>query len=677
MTQHGTNPREAPSVSQVHYWPEIDGLRAIAILLVVAFHAGVPQLAGGFVGVDVFFVLSGYLITGLLAREIERTGGIDLVDFYARRARRLLPALAVVVIATLVIGAIVLTPAGEQQGLGKATIAASAFLANVYFWRTQSSYFAGPSEELPLLHLWTLSVEEQFYIVWPLVMIVIAVPLRHRPALALRFIAVALVLGSAASLIASWRFTTSHATLSFYTLPFRAWEFGVGALLALIPLVPGRRALGINAGIALMCAGLAAIAAAAVLFSSSTAFPGIAAALPVLGTAAAIAGVRLGAGTLPARALSTAPMVAVGKLSYSWYLWHWPLLALARADAMGVHSGWRDGLLVLIALALSALTYRFVEEPVRRNRPWPFARRWPSVVAGLVLMGCTGAVGGLLWWQAETRAASSPAIRPAMAAMETKVRLPLECTHFRIPFTGLAPPANCTAGERKDGPLVLLWGDSHAFHHIPALTAWAEENGGRLLPRTMGACRPTVTSLPSDLPSGHLAAGRSYVDFNASVLGSLPALKNDGLAAVVIAARWSLETPLVASPNRLLADLEWLVTRIRAAGLPVLLVADGPGFTYSVPQCIVRRGEDACALTRTQADQQMAATLGGLRRIAAASPATALIEMTDALCSATTCPVVRDGIVLYSDQSHLSVAASRMMAPALKAALKPLLSPRP
>jgi hypothetical protein len=298
-------------------------------------------------------------------------------------------------------------------------------------------------------------------------------------------------------------------------------------------------------------------------------------------------------------------------------------------------------------------------------------------VAGLVLMGSTGAAGGLLWWQAETRAAGSPVIRPAMAAVETKVQLPLECTHFRIPFTGLAPPANCTAGPRNDGPLVLLWGDSHAFHHIPGLTAWAEENGSRLLPRTMGACRPTVTSLPSDLPSGLLAAGRSCVEFNASVMGSLPALKNDGLAAVVIAARWSLETPLVASPDRLLADLERLVTRIRAAGLAVLLVADGPGFTYSVPQCIVRRGDDACALTRTQADQQMAATLGGLRRIAAASPATALFEMTDALCSATTCPVVRDSIVLYSDQSHLSVAASRMMTPALTAALKPLLSPRP
>lgn len=666
-----------PPSAPDHYWPAIDGLRAIAIGLVVAFHAGVPQLGGGFVGVDVFFVLSGYLITGLLMREIERTGGIDLVDFYARRARRLLPALAVVILATLMLGAIFLTPAGEQQGLGRSAIAASAFLANIYFWRTQSSYFAGPSEQLPLLNLWTLSVEEQFYIVWPLAMIAAAVPLRKRPRVALRVIATMLAVGSATSLMASWRFTTSHGTLAFYTLPFRAWEFGVGAMLALVPLTPGRGALTTSLGIALTGGGIAAIAAAGVLFDSSTAFPGIAAALPVLGAAAAIAGVRMASDTLPARLLATAPMVGIGKLSYSWYLWHWPLLALARADAMGAHSAWRDGLLVLLALGLSALTFRFVEQPVRHRRPWPFARRWPSVTAGLLLMGCTGTLGGLLWWQAETRAAASLTLRPVMTALTERVALPLECTQFGLPFAGLAPAPNCMLGSRQSGPLVLLWGDSHAHHLIPGLETWAMDRGGRLLPRTMGACLPTVASLPDRRPSGQLVADRSCVDFNRSVLDSLPALKTGGLAAVVIAARWSLETNQIESPATLLADLQRLVDKIRGLGLPVLIVADGPGFAHSVPQCIARRGKDGCALPRARVDQQHAGTRAGLHRIAAADSAIRLVEMIDALCSASTCPVARDGIVLYSDHSHVSVAASRTLTPFLDAALTPLLARHP
>ena len=667
-------PRDATAAAADHYWPEIDGLRAVAILLVVAFHAGVPQLGGGFVGVDVFFVLSGYLITGLLAREIERTGGIDLVDFYARRARRLLPALAVVLVATLAAGAVLLMPIGEQQGLGKSAIAASAFLANIFFWRTQSSYFAGPSEEIPLLHLWTLSVEEQFYIVWPLVMIAIAVAMRRKPGMILRAIVSVLLVASLLSLAASWWLTTSRPTLAFYTMPFRAWEFGIGALLALVPLAAARESRAYAWGAALIPVGLAAIVTAAFAFSSTTAFPGVAAALPVLGTAAAVAGVRVASGSMPSRMLAAAPMVKIGKLSYSWYLWHWPLLAIGRASALGENSPIRDGLLVLLALGLSAATFRWIEEPVRRRRPWPFASRWSSVIAGLGLMAGSAWFAGLLWWRADYRAANDASLRPAIAAIEEKASIPLECTHFRVPFTGLAPAANCVSGAARPAPLVLLWGDSHAHHLIPAFTAWAEKARARILPRTMGACRPSVSALPADLPGGLHAIGRSCADFNTEVEGSIRGLAAEGLAAVVLSARWSLDSPLSGAPARWEADLRQRISTVRAAGVPVLLIGDGPGFTSAVPMCVARRGADACAKSRADVDKENAEASAVLRRIAASISGVILLDMRSALCTNAACPVVRDGVVLYSDQSHISVAASRRLAPVLGTVLAPLLA---
>ena len=180
MKSQRATARHMPSVhSGETYLPEIDGLRAVAILLVVGFHVGVPQLSGGFIGVDVFFVISGFLITGLLARELAVSGRIDILDFYARRARRLMPALTVVLVFTIAAGAILLNPVGQQPELAQSAMAASTFLANVFFWRSQSSYFAGPADSMPLLHLWTLAVEEQFYIVWPLTLMAVAAVARR------------------------------------------------------------------------------------------------------------------------------------------------------------------------------------------------------------------------------------------------------------------------------------------------------------------------------------------------------------------------------------------------------------------------------------------------------------------------------------------------------------------
>lgn len=662
------------------YWPEIDGLRAVAILLVVGFHAGIRQLSGGFIGVDVFFVISGYLITGLLIRELDRNGRIDLLDFFARRVRRLLPALAIVLVATLAAGAAFLVPVGEQQQLSQSAIAASAFVANLFFWRSQASYFAGPADEIPLLHLWTLAVEEQFYIVWPLTMMAVAAAAKWRSAVRLHWIAATLVVGSLLSFAACWWFTPSRSTLTFYTMPFRAWEFGLGALLSLVgSSVPRAAKSPFESAVSalLIAGGLAAIVSAALLFNRNTLFPGFAAALPAVGTTAAIAGLRAARDSLPSRLLSARPMVAIGKLSYSWYLWHWPLLAIARAATPGHVSVPRDLSLVLIALGLAAVTFRFVEEPVRRRRPWPLAAKGSAIAAGIGMMCASSGLAAVLWTRAESQVARDPILKAAQLARTESFALNGTCANFRLPFTGLASPEACTIGGKKtatdqSAPLVLLWGDSHAHHYLPGLVHWAEQTGVRLLPRTMGACKPQVNSVPVGLSSKAETDARSCVAFNAAVAGELSQLKAVGAIAVVLAARWSQPSQLQNGLGDWPTDLGQRIQSIRQAGLGVVVLAETPNPMQFVPSCVARHGADGCTRERSAVDAERAGTLNALHGLMNPAGGIELYDPIAELCSATSCPALHNGVVNYSDDSHLSVQASKSLASSLGLVLGPI-----
>lgn len=648
------------------YRPQIDGLRAVAILLVVAFHAGMPPLEGGFVGVDVFFVLSGFLITGLLAGELRRTGGIDLMLFYARHARRLLPALAVVMISVLAAGTVLLPPAGERQELAQSAIAAAAFIANIFFWRTQSSYFAGPSEVRPLLHLWTLAVEEQFYIVWPLAIAAFGLLAHRNSQRTLALVALALVPGCVVSFAACWLLTPSRGNLVFFTMPFRAWELGAGAILALVPIHAGRTEPGRRAGSALVVAGLGAILAAGLLFQSATLFPGSAAALPVIGTVAALAGLGIAPGGMPARLLATRPMVTVGKLSYSWYLWHWPLLALARAVAPDALAPLRDGALVLLALALSAATYRWIEDPVRRGRTrWP-TRAAASIASGLAsLMACAAVAGGI-WLVANRIADRDPLLRAIAAARVETITVPTECTHFRQPYVTLAPAPTCTLNAAASGPVLVLWGDSHAFHYLPALADWAQRSGSRVLPRTMGGCRPHETGQPVGSIAWAYDADDGCKAFNSAVRQSIGEASGSGAKIVVLAARWSAAAVGPDGTRRdWEPDLRRLVASLRAGGLGVVLIAEVPRPRLDVPACLARHGAGRCDRSRSEVEAERAAAGAILAGIAAAIPGVSLLDPIDAICTHQTCPAVHDGVVLYRDASHLSVSGARMLAPLL------------
>ena len=366
--------------------PDIEGLRAIAILLVVGYHAAVPGLSGGYVGVDIFFVLSGYLITGLLVGEINETGTVDFRRFYARRARRLLPALTLTLLVTVIASAAIYPPVEVKQGgLATTAVSTAAYASNLYFAGWGADYFAPDPEKNPFLHTWSLSVEEQFYLIWPLFIIfALKVPAFQNPQKAngrrlLPWMATAVVLSFTLSLY----LTGVRHSWAYFTSPTRAWEFALGGFVVLLPQAGAffwipRNGL-LNRWISTLqlvvdksaglfgWMGLGGICLAAVAFGKKTLFPGFAVLLPALSTILVLrAGTSRVTNSL-VRVLRVRPLQEIGRLSYSWYLWHWPVLvlgsALVPAPSLSVRAG-----LVVFSLGLSALSYRLVENPIR-NAP--------------------------------------------------------------------------------------------------------------------------------------------------------------------------------------------------------------------------------------------------------------------------------------------------------------------
>ena len=362
------------------YRPDIDGIRAIAILSVVLYHAGVPFLSGGFTGVDIFFVISGYLIGGHIFSEL-RSGNFSFLRFYKRRAKRILPAFYLV-IAFAFLAAIVLLSPLEAYKFAKDAIASILSVSNIHFARS-ANYFQTANELNPLLMTWTLGVEEQFYAVIPLLMVLLT---RIRRGLLLPAILVVCAL----SFVFAWRELSSYPDMVFYLLPARAWELGVSVALAVAELSWKRKLLSGRWTQAASLMGLAFMLVPMYLLTSATPFPGTAAVPSVLGTALVIAAP---VSWINRRLLSLSPLVFIGKISYSWYLWHWPLLAFLRVASGGILPPTAVVLAIAASFALAVLSYHFIEQPFRRSSraPAPLLLRYAAVSLGFV------AVFAALW----------------------------------------------------------------------------------------------------------------------------------------------------------------------------------------------------------------------------------------------------------------------------------------
>ncbi|KTC39816.1 acyltransferase [Pseudomonas sp. ABAC21] len=632
------------------YRRDIDGLRAIAVLAVVLFHFGVPGVTGGFVGVDVFFVISGFLITSIIWRE-RQAGRFSFVEFWARRARRILPALFVMIVATLVAGWFLLAPKDYEE-LGRAAHYQVIFTSNLLFAR-QHGYFEAASDIKPLLHTWSLAVEEQFYILFPLLLTLLSSRLKHWR---LALFGVLLVSFG----MSVWA-VEHEPQKAFFLLHLRAWELLAGAMLAVMPAREWRASPALAQCVSLAAMGLILIAVFG--FDSHTAFPGATALLPVLG----VVGLIWANGqqyTWVGRLLSSRLMVGLGLISYSWYLWHWPVFVYANYAAVDGLSATELGGLMLLSLVLGYLSWRFVETPFREKRL--LATRKAILVAaavGILSIGLTGValrkadgVPSRLSEQALRYAKAkkwSPELMACMADKDTPDER-LFC-HF---------------GPKNPAVSALVWGDSHATALIPALEIGAEKHDISLMEASFAGCVP-LDGLENIARCAH---------FNRRVE---KAMSEQPISDVVLAARWSLylygqmsgDKEAVAE-QRFADGMRERIKGLRAAGHRVWLVKEVPLQEIIVPYRLSR-----LAMMHRPVDREGLPVAKHLAReafisqlfdeLAAADSGVRVLDPAPQLCGADgLCRVELNGRALYTDDNHLSDVGARH----IEAFLEPLFS---
>jgi peptidoglycan/LPS O-acetylase OafA/YrhL len=531
-----------------HYRPDVDGLRAVAIAAVVAFHAFPGAVRGGFTGVDVFFVISGYLISRIIWTGLA-DGTFTLARFYGRRALRLFPALVLVLAATLAAGRWLFAPEAYET-LGKDVAAAAGFASNLVLWE-DAGYFGENAALRPLTHLWSLAVEEQFYLVFPLLLL--AARRSRRAAAAI----VALLL--AGSFAWNVRTVGVDPSAAFYLLPSRFWELAAGACLAALQLSGVRAPPRLATPLSL--AGTALLPLAFWGPSAGSPFPGWWALAP---TGAAFLLVAAGPdGLVNRRVLAASPAVLLGRISYPLYLWHFPLLVLARVEWGPSLSPPASAAVVAVSLVLAYATWRLVELPVRTLFG---TRRWrPAVlVAPLAAAGCAGL--------AVFAASGLPGRVPAQLQRLTTVAFDHKLAYresrcFLQPWQGArAFRADCVDGG--DGKLLLLWGDSHAAHLYPGLRAESRRRGFRIAQLTASACPPLVGYRSSERPKCH--------GINEAVLRRAASLRPEG---VVLSARWD--------EYESLEGLERTVGALRELGIGrITLVGPSPNWPQGLPQTL-------------------------------------------------------------------------------------------
>jgi peptidoglycan/LPS O-acetylase OafA/YrhL len=653
-----------PAASPRSYRPDIDGLRAIAILSVVLNHAGIPLVTGGFTGVDIFFVISGYLIGGHIYAEL-RAGEFSFLRFYQRRAKRILPVFFAVLIFVLAAAVALLSPA-DLAKLARSAFAAALSGSNIVFWHG-ANYFDTRSELNPLLMTWSLGVEEQFYAVIPLLMVLLG---RIRRASTLP----AILALSALSFLLSWSVLGSYPALVFYMLPARAWELGIGVALAIAELDPKRGLVPAAARQVLSFAGLALMGFPLFLLNSTSAFPGPAAVPSVLGAALAIAAPE---SWINRRMLSLAPLVFIGKVSYSWYLWHWPLLAFLHI----LYGGELPAAMAILAIALSfataVLSYYLVEQPFRRSRrtPAPLLIRY-AIVSAVMLAVCSAV------WLSR----GIPQRFSALAGMEA-AGAPLSSDPCLADDGSDRPNLSAQCYDASDvRPAVALWGDSHAAALAPGLRAIASAQGYGFAEVAKASC-PPATGATHYIPR-HPRLAAECQRYNSDVLGLL---RNDArIRIVILNGSWAgylhrdwQDGWLIADPDHrnqiltpeatralLAQSLADTVRSLQTASKQVVIFDDIPAFNFeplwrvSTAQIPARRaiaawlgvtdandpgyaapGDKAVAAAATSALQQ---AISGL-------PGVTLVDLRPSLCNAAGQCAYRDGSrLLYIDNNHIS-----------------------
>ncbi|WP_114952865.1 acyltransferase family protein [Sphingosinicella terrae] len=646
--------------------PDIDGLRAVAITPVVLYHAGFPLFSGGYVGVDVFFVISGFLIGGIVYRSVE-AGTFIYSDFYARRMRRIVPALATVMIVFLAVGIVIFTPT-ELDSFAVSAFAATFGLSNILFWM-ETDYFSAAAERNPMLMTWSLGVEEQFYFLLPILLLLTS----RLPRRATLPILGATSLASFA--ISAW-ITGRDPSFAFYWLPTRAWELGVGVMLAIREERSGSMIVSPLLRSAAGITGASVIAVSVFAFDYSTPFPGAAAAVPVIGATLLIAARHGPVSWL----LGRKPIALIGLVSYSWYLWHWPLMATMRTVANRNVPGHLADLTTMEALAavvvsfiLAFLSWHIIEKPFRRSATGrrTLCRRYAIVVAAVAVPTAAAArLDGL-----PGRYPGSDVARPIV-----------DHTCFSGNGTsGLPAPRHCYG----EGPGVAILGDSHANAIAPGIRTWAEAQGLSVTQFTKASCPSLLGYAPlfPERPFLSVECGR----FNKLALAKV--LQDSGISTVFVAGYWSAYViddgrAIVTtdgsdglpgtSAARLHRGLVDLTRRLTSAGKRVVILGDVPIASFDVAaeraaSAIPARRYAASLMTgRPMLGERVRSSFFSLDGSddlildAGQRGGGRVILLRRTLCAESGCQVMADGHLFYRDAQHLSAAGAHFVVRALE-----------
>ena len=669
------------------YRVDIDLLRGIAISSVVLFHANFPGFFGGFLGVDVFFVLSGFLITRILLQEIVG-GSFSITEFWARRIRRILPALVLVLLSTFVLIKLLAVTSESLVGTIKSGQAAALFFSNLYFYRTSEDYFSISHEQLPLLHTWSLSIEEQFYLVWPLLLLLLiklGEVFKKNFHTVLTYVLIILICISF-----TYYYVQSHEKpmAAFFLMPARAWELALGATLARVeriqldlPTVTRRIIFIIGiAGLGLAIHNKGAVGVSAPTFALISTF-----------SAGLVIFSNLSQDIVDKRIYPiTRPVIFIGILSYSWYLWHWPLLSLLRIYKLGEHDFSLDMAICLLALILAWLTYTFVESPIRQKRFWFVSDLNKTSVTGFLLVTTAVSLGYLM-----------VSIDDGGKLVTTDIPPTQQKCNQEGEFHGLPKVTDCSVGA-KNGPLrVVVWGDSHASYLMPMMAEWAEKHGALALHRSRSGCPPlvSITSYSPELFAGSIDL--QCLAFNRAVIEEITEMSKQGLVAVVLNARWPLylaqPTPnpretgiraLVEIPesgdnhNRIKAGtdvgippydtntsikllqrgLEDTLVKLEGLGLRAMVFSPIPELYFPANECLARLEPSRCGLTRERVDQRRIPVHSAIIAVTERHQKSFLVNITDDICDAAFCPAETNGMRIFNDEDHLTATFSARYA---------------
>jgi len=637
---------------KLNYRPDIDGLRAIAVMSVVLNHSGIALFSGGYIGVDIFFVISGYLITTILIRDVD-ANEFSIAKFYERRIRRIYPALFATLFFTIVV-TLILYDSQSLMAFSKSVMATTFFFSNIHFW-TEAGYFEGEAQLKPLLHTWSLAVEEQYYIFFPLLVMLIGRFFRPK---------ISHILTGIAILSFGWNiYELQHdPSGAFYFAHLRAWELLIGSILALNPISTDAKPIIRNL---LSVIGLGMIIVPIFLYSENTIFPGFAAAIPALGTALIIySGIK--SPTFINKLLSLPPFVFIGLISYSLYLWHWPLTKFTTYYAIEKLTRPERILLLIVIFIVATLSWQFIEKPFRIKKP--HTKKYSIFLYAAAAMTVTAVVGFFIY----SNKGFPNQENLDQASYKDQAEKYRECDFGNAANGGVLK--FCSLGANTQSPSFLLWGDSHAGAQTKAVQLSASENGVTGMLTYDSGCPPLIGI--------EINRNKDCVDYNNMILKYIE--NHPDLNTILLAGRWAesaegigyKETKIMeltdtlsdSSKKRTSAilfqnGLNRTVEKLQALDRKVVIISQVPEVKYDVPSAFYiaqRTGRDVNKIIAPSFDEYLSRNkkvffvIDQIRK----NYNIQVIDPWKALCNKQQCPVVVDGTSLYMDSNHLSFFGS-------------------